>query len=73
MLAIVRKEKSLMRFDVHNWQDLKQAVEELDKSENSKEPKVLVLVTPGGVFHRFIINEHGLEKMDCDATGRAVE
>ena len=56
-----------MRFDVANWQDLKQAVAELDKTT---EPKVIVFTTPGGVFHRFIIGEHGLEKMDCDATGR---
>ena len=58
-----------MRFDVSNWQDLKQAVTELDKTN---EPKVIVFNTPGGVFHRFVIGEHGLEKMDCDATGRAL-
>lgn len=62
-----------MRFDVHNWQDLKQAVTEMDKPETEKEPKVIVLVTPGGIFHRFVISDHGLEKMDCDASGRAVE
>lgn len=62
-----------MRFDVHNWKDLKQAVAEMDKDEHKKEPKVLVFVTPGGIFHRFIVGDHGLEKMDCDASGRAVE
>ena len=59
-----------MRFDVRNWDDLKQAVAELDATD---EPKVIVFDTPGGVFHRFIISEHGVEKMDCDASGRAVE
>jgi hypothetical protein len=62
-----------MRFDVHNWRDLKQAVAEMDKPEHKKEPKVLVFITPGAVFHRFVISEHGLEKMDCDATGRPLD
>jgi hypothetical protein len=62
-----------MRFDVHNWADLKTAVKEMDKPETKKEPKVIVFITPGGVFHRFVFGEYGLEKMDCDASGRAIE
>jgi hypothetical protein len=58
-----------MRFDVSNWEDLKTAVTELDKTD---EPKVLVFNTPGGVFHRFIINGFGIEKEDCDASGRSL-
>ena len=59
-----------MRFDVKNWEDLKQAVAEMDSTE---EPKVLVFNTPGGIFHRFIVGEHGVEKQACDASGRAME
>lgn len=59
-----------MRFDVGNWKDLKQAVTEMDKTS---EPKVIVFATPGGIFHRFVISEHGVEKQDCDKTGKSVE
>jgi hypothetical protein len=57
-----------MRFDVVNWEDLKLAVSELDKTE---EPKVIVFNTPGGIFHRFVINQFGVEKEECDASGRS--
>jgi hypothetical protein len=59
-----------MRFDIANWKDLRQAVQQMDKTG---EPKVLVFVTPGGIFHRFVINDHGVEKQDCDKTGRTVD
>ena len=59
-----------MRFDIRNWHDLKKAVIEMD---TTTEPKVLVFDTPGGIFHRFIFNDHGVEKEDCDKTGRPLE
>lgn len=58
-----------MRFDVRNWDDLKVAVTEMEKTD---EPKVIVFNTPGGIFYRFIISNFGVEKEECDAMGRSL-
>jgi hypothetical protein len=59
-----------MTFDISNANGLVNAVMFYRDSDRT-EALILVLRTPGGVAHRFIIAEHGIEKQDCDVTGAA--
>jgi hypothetical protein len=41
------------------------------KEAASTEPMILVLHTPGQIAYRFIVNQHGIERQDCNDKGDA--
>jgi hypothetical protein len=63
---------SLVRFDVSNFESLRNACS-VYHGAHTRDPLILVFQTPGGVLHRFIVNEYGIEKQMCTNTGAAVD
>jgi hypothetical protein len=57
-----------VRFDVKNWPELDKAVYNYRASTKS-EPMILVFHTPGQTAFRFIINQHGIVRQECDSKG----
>jgi hypothetical protein len=57
-----------MTFGVSNFKALRNAVEVYDESDQD-EPLIIIFHTPGNVYHRFIVAEHGVMKQDCTASG----
>lgn len=61
-----------MRFDVSSFGELDHAIHNYNAAETS-EPLILVLHTPDRTVFRFIINQHGIARQECTATGDARE
>jgi hypothetical protein len=59
-----------MRFDVQNLGDLDRAMQSYNTAATSV-PMILVVHTPGKVLYRFIFNDHGIERQECDLRGNA--
>ena len=57
-----------MRFDVNNLGELERAMHDYIAAA-SAEPLILVLHTPGGIPYRFIVNEHGIVRQECNQRG----
>lgn len=57
-----------MTFYVSNFEALRNAAKCFEDSAQD-EPLILIFQTPGGILHRFIITNFGIEKQDCDGRG----
>jgi hypothetical protein len=57
-----------VRYDVSTLGALDRAM--LDyQAAGTSEPMILVFHTPGQIVYRFIVNEHGIERQECNAKG----
>ena len=57
-----------MRADVSKWADLDKAIRD-QRAVATTEPFILVLHTPGQIAFRFIVNQHGIVREECDVKG----
>lgn len=61
-----------MRRDIHNFPELVDAVNEMQRNQLLSEPRVLVFHDPGGITFGFVLGDHGLSKFDTDKRGNEI-